>query len=73
MGFACTPSVTNFVFCAHHRIGGEALYLALRERGFLVRHFSTPRIAEYNRITIGARRDMEALLAAIKDILEGLE
>ena len=72
LGFECTPSVTNFVFCAHHRIGGEALYLALRARGFLVRHFTTPRIADYNRITVGSREEMEALCHTVRIILEEL-
>lgn len=70
MGFAVTPSVANFVFCAHPRIEGEALYTALRERGILVRHFKTPRIASYNRVTVGSRREMQAFLDAIRSILE---
>ena len=48
--------------------GGE-LYRALRERGILVRHFDAERIADYNRITIGAPEEMDALLAAVRDIL----
>ena len=70
MGFTVTASVTNFVFCAHPRIEGEALYTALRERGILVRHFTSPRICDYNRVTVGSRREMQAFLAAVKAILE---
>jgi histidinol-phosphate aminotransferase len=48
---------------------GNDLYLALRERGILVRHFSTPAIAQYNRITVGTDEQMDTLLAAVRDIL----
>ena len=49
---------------------GQEVYLALKERGVLVRHFSAPRIRDYNRITIGTREQMEIFLAKTKEILE---
>ena len=70
MGFVQTPSMANFIFAKHPRISGERIYTALREKGILVRHFTAPRIAEYNRITIGAREEMEALVQALLEILE---
>ena len=70
MGFRQTPSMANFIFAKHERISGERIYTALREKGILVRHFTAPRIAEYNRITIGAREEMEALVRAMQEILE---
>ncbi len=70
LGFTCLPSATNFIFAKHDCIDGEALYRALRARGILVRHFSTPRLTAYNRITIGTRAQMEALVAAVTSILE---
>ena len=50
---------------------GEALYLALKERGILVRHFTSPRIRDWNRITVGTAGQMDALVDAIRDILKG--
>ena len=70
MGFVQTPSMANFIFAKHEKISGERIYTALREKGILVRHFTAPRIAEYNRITIGAREEMEALVQALMEILE---
>ncbi|MBO5109813.1 MAG: histidinol-phosphate transaminase [Clostridia bacterium] len=70
LGFAVIPSMANFVFAKSERIGGEALYLALKERGILVRHFKNPRIKDYNRITIGTREQMDALLEAVNEILK---
>lgn len=70
LGFKLTDSKTNFVFAAHPDVSGEEIYKGLREKGILVRHFSTPRICEYNRITVGSMDEMQSLVAAIKDILE---
>ena len=70
MGFSQTSSKANFIFAKHPQISGERIYTALREKGILVRHFTAPRIAEYNRITIGAREEMEALVRALREILE---
>lgn len=69
LGFSCTDSRTNFVFAAHPSIGGAELYAGLKKRGVLVRHFSKPRTDSYVRITIGERVQMDALLAAIKELL----
>lgn len=70
LGFAVTDSRANFLFARHSRLSGEKIYTALRERGILVRHFTAPRICEYNRITVGAAEEMRALVAALEQILE---
>ena len=70
IGFEVVPSQTNFLLIRSEQIGGKALYLALRERGILVRHFDTPLLTDYNRVTIGSRAEMETFLSAIKEILE---
>ncbi len=70
MGFVQTDSKANFLFAAHPTVSGDAIYSALREKGILVRHFTAPLIAQYNRITIGTRADMEALVCALREILE---
>ncbi|MCR4620541.1 MAG: aminotransferase class I/II-fold pyridoxal phosphate-dependent enzyme [Clostridiales bacterium] len=69
LGFKVLPSLSNFVFARSDRIDGEALYLALKEHGILVRHFNHPRIRDYNRITIGTMNDMKSLENALKTIL----
>lgn len=70
MGFSMTDSKTNFLFAAHPYVSGEAIYTALRAKGILVRHFTAPKIANYNRITIGTREDMETLVRAMREIVE---
>ncbi len=69
LGFTVLDSKTNFLFAKSDRIGGEELYLALKKRGVLIRHFSKSRIKDYNRITVGTQAQMEAFLAAVSQIL----
>lgn len=69
MGFTMTDSKANFLFVRHEKVDGETLYLRLKEKGILVRHFSQERIKDYNRITIGSRKEMEALIKAIGEIV----
>ena len=70
LGFEVLPSKANFLFAKSDQIGGEDLYLALKGRGILIRHFTKDRIRDYNRITIGTRDQMQTLIAAITDILK---
>ena len=70
MGFTVLPSLTNFVFAKRDGIPGKALYTKLREKGILVRHFDTPRLTDYLRITIGSDSQMDTFIATIKTILE---
>ncbi|MBQ8309334.1 MAG: histidinol-phosphate transaminase [Clostridia bacterium] len=70
LGFEVLDSKTNFLFVRSDKIGGKELYEKLKEKGVLVRHFTAPRIAEFNRVTIGTKRQMEICIQKIKEILE---
>ncbi len=70
LGFAVTDSKANFVFAKSSKISGEQLYLRLKEKGILIRHFSSKRIKDYNRITIGTKEQMQEFVNAVEIILE---
>ena len=69
LGFRVTDSKANFVFAAAPDYPGQKLYLDLKAKGILVRHFETPRLRDYNRITIGSRMQMEELIRAIEELM----
>ena len=70
MGFTVADSTTNFVLAKHEKLVGKQLYLDLKARGILVRHFDTVRLTDYIRVTIGSKEEMAAFIAAVKNILE---
>ena len=72
MGFSVTDSKANFLFAEHPAISGADLYEALKQQNILIRHFSLPTIANYNRITVGTAEQMDTLLSAIDTILKGV-
>ena len=69
-GFTFTDSKANFIFAQSDKIDGGELYLKLKDRGILVRHFTADRIKNYNRITIGTKEQMEIFVETVKQILE---
>ena len=71
LGFKVVPSVTNFLLARHPKLSGQELARRLKEKRILVRSYGAPEaLLPYARITIGTREQMEALLAALKNILE---
>ena len=67
-GWTVLDSQTNFVFCKKDGINGDAAYKKIKEEGILVRHFATPGIEEYLRITIGTHEQMQALREIMEDM-----
>lgn len=67
-GWEVIGSRTNFVFVRKNGVRGEKTYRAIKERGILVRHFSTPGIEDFLRITIGTAAQMEELKSAMENI-----
>ena len=71
-GFRVLPSAANFVFVRPPDGSGRSLFERLGEAGVLVRHWGTPRLAEWLRISIGTDADMDRLLSAIDDPPDGV-
>lgn len=72
LDFTMTDSCANFIFAKHSTVGGEEIYLKLKEKGVLVRHFKKERLKDYTRITIGSREQLDVLISKLKEILEEL-
>ena len=72
LGFTVLPSRTNFLFAKTDRMDGGELYTALKQRGILVRHFTNPKIAQFNRITIGTKQQMERFVEIVQQILAAM-
>ncbi len=72
MGFTVYPSDSNFVFTVPPAgSAAKTLFDRLFARGFLVRYFTAPEIADGMRISIGSEKDMDALCAALKEETHG--
>ena len=70
-GFYVLKSQTNFLFAKHPSIGGDELYQKVKAQGLLIRHFNTPGIEDFVRITIGTAEQMSELRKTFEGILRG--
>ena len=69
LDFTMTDSLANFIFAKHQSVSGKEIYLKLKEKGVLVRHFDKEILTDYNRITIGSREQLDYLIEKLKEIL----
>ncbi|MBO4685268.1 MAG: histidinol-phosphate transaminase [Lachnospiraceae bacterium] len=69
LGFTVLPSTTNFYFATHKSVPAETIFTELKKRDIFVRFWNKPRINNHLRITIGTDAEMDALIAALKEIL----
>lgn len=67
-GFYVLKSETNFLFARKDGIKGEDLYKKIKEQGLLIRHFNTPGIEDFVRITIGTKEQMQELKKAFSNL-----
>ena len=66
LGWIVLPSKANFVFARKEGVTGKEIYLKLKDRGILVRHFDAEKVRDFVRITIGTQEDMARLLQELK-------
>ena len=71
-GFVTTDSKANFIFAKHPKADGKEIYLRLKQKGVLVRHFDSQRLCDYNRITVGSQEQMKIFLEKLTEVLEEL-
>ena len=73
LGFKTLPSQANFIFTRSPRVPGGTLYRALKARGVLVRHWDQPEIADWCRVTIGTKEQMDFFLQKVWEIMKEAE
>ncbi len=69
-GWETVPSAANFVLAAPPAGEAAALVAQLEQCGYLVRHFSTPRLRRFIRFSIGTDAQMRGLLACLEQSLQ---
>ena len=70
IGFEVLDSSANFIFAKHPNKDGKEIYLELKARGILIRHFDKPLLCQYNRITIGTKEQMQVLIDTLKEMVK---
>lgn len=70
LGFTFPDSMSNFVFASHKSMPAGEIFEELKKRKIFVRYWDKPRINNHMRITIGTPEEMDALINALKEILE---
>lgn len=71
LGFEVLPSQTNFLLARHERYDAGELFVGLRERGVLVRHFNSEALRDFLRITVGTDDEMDSLIEALEALCRG--
>jgi len=69
LGFAVADSHTNFVLAQIDKPSAKRIYEQLVERRIFVRYFEEEGLRDKLRISMGTARQMDALLAALQEIL----
>jgi len=69
LGFSVLPSQANFIWAKAPEPGAAEIYQTLKSRRILVRFWDRGELRDYLRISIGTRGQIDALLAAVRDIV----
>jgi histidinol-phosphate aminotransferase len=68
IGWRVLPSRANFLFIARKGIPGKEVYLGLKAKGILVRHFDGELTRDFVRVTVGKPEDMAGFFRTLKDL-----
>src|SRR3569833_1443330 len=71
LGFEVLPSAANFIFMRHPKHDAAELSAWLRSRHIIVRHFKSPRIEQFLRLTIGTDEQCALLVSALEQYIAG--
>lgn len=69
LGFTFADSETNFIFATHQSVNASVIFNKLKEKHIFVRHFNTPGINNYLRISIGTQEEMKYFISELEKII----
>lgn len=69
LGFQVTPSQANFVWCRRSDRPVQPIYLALKERGILVRYMNYEGYGDGLRISVGTDEEVNRLLLELRQLV----
>lgn len=69
-GFSFPDSKTNFIFATNKDIDITGMFEYLREKNVYVRHWDTPLIKDYVRITIGTDEEMDIFFKYVDEYIK---
>jgi histidinol-phosphate aminotransferase len=69
LGYFVYDSQANFVLARLAGVDQKPVYLGLKEKGILVRYFSSPDLCDCLRITIGTDAQIDSLLAGMRQLV----
>ncbi len=70
LGFEIIPSKANFLLVKHPKIESKKLYEKLKIQMILIRYFSSDRVSDYVRISVGSMMEIKKLITEIETIIE---
>ena len=73
LGFETLPSKANFIFTHCPKVDGGTLYRSLKAKGVLIRHWDKAAIADWCRVTIGSREQMDVFLEKVREVLREVD
>ncbi len=71
LGFEFPDSKSNFIFATHKSVKAKDIFTAAKDKNIYLRWWNKPRISDYLRISIGTDEEMDALIAFLRDYLDG--
>lgn len=69
-GFSFPDSKTNFIFATNDKLNITELFEYLRSKDVFVRHWDSPLIKDYLRITIGTDEEMDILFKYVDEFIK---
>ena len=65
------PSQANFILCQLPEGRGKEIFEGLCQRGIFLRYFTTPRLQDCMRASVGLPHETDAVVEALRELVGG--